>query len=72
MPLQFAKPKGKSLQAVPTLASTDKGHGACLPAASRCSQTGTVPGEQLWGCGLWVTQQAGPGEHILGYSPFLH
>lgn len=42
MLLQFARPKGK-----PALTSTDKGHGACLPGASSCSQTVTVPKKQL-------------------------
>lgn len=34
MLLQFVRPKGKSLQAVPLLPSTDKGHRTCLSAAS--------------------------------------
>lgn len=72
VPLQFARPKSKSLHAVPSCTSTDKGHGVCLPAASICSWTGTLPEKQLLGCELWVTQQAGPWEQTLGYSPFLH
>lgn len=42
MPLQFARPKGKSLQAMSALTSTDKGYGACLPAASSWPWTGTL------------------------------
>lgn len=72
MPLLHARPEGKSLQGVPLLTSTDKGHGACLPAASSWSWTGFLKRS----CGgvscAVLTEQRGQGEGALRYSPFLH
>lgn len=49
MPLQFARPKGKSPQAMPLLTSTDKGHGASFHSAHRQFGTGTLSLKGSWG-----------------------
>lgn len=68
MLLQFARPKGKSLQVVPLLPSTDKGHRTYLLAASSPCMSGAVFLKSSCGCVNWTDKEGWPVGRLLSLT----
>ena len=68
MLLQCPRPKGKSLQAVPLLPSTDKGHRTCVLSASSQLTTGAVFLKSSCGCMNWADKVGWPVGRLLSVT----